>query len=94
MRLKRLGNGYALNASARDTEEWATRLGDVWPCSTLRGHRLWVDVDENGLVDFTIDGKGPGWIDGHELEAFVSDAIQGTNCAEFWPLWGQKGDPA
>ncbi len=88
-RLTRLGNGYALYLSKRNVEDWATRPGSVWPCSTLRGHRLYVGVDSNGLVDLTIDGKdATEWIDGHELDAIVGDAIRGTNCAEFWPLWG------
>ena len=58
--------------SAWDTEKWATRTGNSWPCSTLRGCRLFVDIMNGDLVDITIDGKY-GDCDGHELDAMLDD---------------------
>ena len=89
-------NGYRLALTAQQTEDWATRPGKRWPCSTLRGRRLVVEVDSNGLVDYTIDGGRnvydgedlePHEPDGHELEAIVADFTCDTPAARFWPCW-------
>ena len=78
---------YMLNLSADETEKWATRPGSVWPCSTLRGHRFWLHVDQNGLCDITIDGKcNTDNIDGNELAACVGDHLP-DNCKHLWPCW-------
>lgn len=58
--------------SASDTEGWATRPGKSWPCSTVGGHRIMVEISNGDLVDFTIDGKS-GDVDGHELDAILAD---------------------
>ena len=65
--------------SADDTYEWAHRSGASWPCSTLSGHRCYVEFEPSGdLVDMTIDGRGGNAlddIDGHELTAAASDFL-------------------
>lgn len=78
MRVKDDGNAVTLWASRWDTEEWATRPGAAWPCSTLRGHRFCATFDSNGLLDLTVDGRYPSEhadIDGHELSAICADLL-------------------
>lgn len=89
MRLSVYDGFYVLSLSARETEAWATRPGGVWPCSTLRGKRLRVTVDTNGICDYAINGRQPTaeTIDRHELEAIVADYTAGTNAAKYWPRW-------
>ena len=62
--------------SSSDTYNWATRPGESWPCSDLRGNRVFVEFDSAGdLVDLAINGKGAD-VDGHELSACVSDFLR------------------
>ena len=80
---------YTLWLSARDTYNWATRPNAIWPCSTLRDHRVMVQVDSNGLCDLTIDGRMPDDPDlgaGGELEAIVSDHLP-ASLRHLWPTW-------
>jgi len=78
---------YMLNLSAEEIEKWSTKPGQIWPCSTLRGHRLWVYVDQNGLCDIRIDGKyDTNYIDENELMACISDHLP-DNCKHLWPVW-------
>ena len=58
--------------SAADTYQWAHRAGESWPCSTLSGHRVRVEVSRGDLVDFALDGRA-GDCDGVELDAILSD---------------------
>lgn len=76
-RIKDHGNAVLLWASARDTEDWATRPGASWPCSTLRGRRFFAAFDDNGLCELTVDGKDADDIDGHELSACCADMLSG-----------------
>lgn len=74
-------NGFTLWLSANDTYDWAHRVNDSWPCSTLSNHRLTASFDSNGLYDLTIDGKclsGEGYceVDAHELSAIVADLMK------------------
>ncbi|KKN72375.1 hypothetical protein LCGC14_0410860, partial [marine sediment metagenome] len=56
MKIKQ-GDTTKLWLSAKNTYGWAHRPGAVWPCSTLSGHRLFVEFAQNGdLVDFAVDG--------------------------------------
>lgn len=81
---------YILNLSAKETEEWATSTGASWPCSTLRGHRLWMQVDQNGLCDIRVDGKyNPDNIDRSELAACVEDHLP-DDYKHLWPVWGAE----
>jgi hypothetical protein len=78
MRIQTWDTGVKLWLSARDTEDWATRPGAVWPRSELRGRRLFVEYDRNGLFDLLIDsGRGEQDCPGHELDAMVSDHLAG-----------------
>ena len=87
MKIKKYGSGYILWLSARDTDNWATRPNNVWPCSALRGKRLMVCVDSNGLYDLTVNGKySPGYVDGSEIDAIVSD-FQPDDVKHLWPRW-------
>ena len=67
--------GVKLWLSARDTYNWATKPGASWPCSQLRGLRLFVDYDRNGLCDIAINGKS-GDCDANELNAIVADFLR------------------
>ena len=65
--------GVMIKASARDTWNWAHRPGASWPCSSLSGHKIMVELEKNGdLIDFT----GPEDCDAHELRAFTDDALE------------------
>jgi hypothetical protein len=71
------GNSVAIWLSARDTQEWARRPGDAWPCSALAGRRVFASFDSNGLNDLSIDGgRGEQDIDGNELSAICADFLE------------------
>lgn len=74
MRANIYDNGFALWLDRRDTYAWANRPGSAWPCSELSGHRVWVEFDRNGLVDFTVDGR-QSEVSANELSAIVADHI-------------------
>ena len=78
MRIRDDGTSVALWASALDTEDWATKPGAEWPCSTLRGRRFFAAFDTNGLCELTVDGD-PGDdcadFDAHEFNAITSDLL-------------------
>jgi len=78
--------GYTLWLSEGDTEQWATRPSASWPCSTLRGRRLAVSVDSNGLCDLTIDGRHDTDCDPNELAAVVADHLP-KPMRHLWPTW-------
>jgi hypothetical protein len=86
MRIQGCGNGYTIWLSAQDTEDWARRPGASWPCSTLAGHRLRIEVDSNGLCNLSVDGRY-GDVDGHELDACVADHLP-AEYRHLWPVWG------
>ena len=76
MRLRDDGNAVFVWLSARDTEDWATKPGAAWPCSTLRGKRLFAAFDTNGLYDLTVNGRpAHDDLDGHEFNAITADHI-------------------
>ncbi len=76
MRILDNGNSVVLWASARDTDEWATRPGAAWPCSTLRGKRFVAAFDSNGLYDLSVNGRDASDdIDGHEFSAICADLL-------------------
>jgi len=58
MQIKQLpGDVLNVRLSAEDTHAWATRPGAAWPCSELRGRRMFAQFDGNGdLIDLCIDG--------------------------------------
>ena len=70
-------NDCVATLSARDTDEWASKPGAAWPCSTLAGHRIRVEISGGDLVDITVDGKDSdkfgGDVDGVELDAILAD---------------------
>jgi hypothetical protein len=76
--------GYRLQLSDNDTYDWAHRLGNSWPCSTLAGHKIDLSVDSNGLCD--IAAKTQPCIDGYELDACVADHLP-NDCGHLWPIW-------
>lgn len=89
MRLKDNGDSITLWASKWDTEEWATKPGAAWPCSTLRGRRFVASFDSNGLYDLTVNGRMPSEsddIDGNELSAICADFID-ERIPQDHPVW-------
>lgn len=80
MRIEQSEYGTKMWASTNDTYDWAERPGNRWPCSTIRGRSLFIEHDRNGdLVDLVINGgKGSQDVDGHELNAFIEDALKGV----------------
>jgi hypothetical protein len=78
MRVKQTESGQLkVWLSADDTEHWASRLGAAWPCSQLRGRRVFAEFDSRGdLVDLAIDGgRGDQDCDGTEFSACLTDHI-------------------
>jgi hypothetical protein len=69
--------GSKLWLSANDTYNWANKPGASWPCSTLSGHKLFVEFDSNGICNIALDGKTAGIenIDNNELQAIISDLM-------------------
>jgi hypothetical protein len=80
--------GYAMWLNAWETYLWATRPHAAWPCSQARSNRLMIQVDSNGLCDFTVNGKDAD-MDGNELDAIVSDHLP-DDCKHLWPVWKQQ----
>lgn len=76
---------YQLCLSSNETYTWATKVNASWPCSQLKGHRLRVTVDQNGILDYAIDGQYKD-IDDNELTACVADHLP-DNCKHLWPCW-------
>lgn len=91
MWIMRTGSGYKLCLNTVETFEWATRPNDAWPCSTLSGKRLFVEVDSNGLCDIAINGEHSAACDGTELDAIVSDHLP-ADLRHLWPTWEKRGD--
>ena len=75
MRHRETGSSLMIWLSAIDTENWAARPGAAWPCSTLRGRRVFAEFDRSGdLIDLAIDGgKGDQNCDGNEFKAMLDD---------------------
>ena len=84
--------GYTIWLSARDTYDWAHKVGAAWPCSTLADNRIVACVDSNGLYDLTVNGKSPNDhtdIDGSELDACIGDHLP-KHLRHLWPTWEHK----
>ena len=79
-------NGYRMRLSRDDTWGWAHRPGSVRPCSKVAGRSLAVVVDRNGLCGLAVDERDDVDLDGHELEAIVSDHLP-MNLRHLWPTW-------
>ena len=75
MRTRIMPYSVALWLSANDTYNWANRPGNRWPCSQLSGNRIAVCFDDNGLCEFTMNGKTAD-VDGNELSACYSDHLR------------------
>jgi hypothetical protein len=76
MRLQDNGDSVALWLSPRDTERWATKAGAHWPCSQLRGRRVFASFDRHGLNDMSLDsGRGEQDCDANEFNALTSDSL-------------------
>ena len=77
MRISRTNYGTQLWLSAKDTYNWANKIGAFWPCSDLSGHRLYAEFNKDGdLVDYTIDGKTE-YCSQNEFDAITSDFMEG-----------------
>ena len=73
MRINHDGESVLLWLSASDTSNWASR----WPCSCLRGKRLFAAFDENGLYDVAVNGgRGEQDCPGDEFNAITADFIK------------------
>lgn len=70
MRIKKYQDGSRdIWISQNEVDDWSTK----WPCSTLRGHKLFVHLEKNrDLTDFTLNGKCID-CDANELNALLSD---------------------
>lgn len=77
MKWKDGGSAITVWLSATDTSEWARQ----WPCSELSGRRIRADFDENGLLDYTIDGRSRTgarmWTPEDEFNAVIADSLNG-----------------
>ena len=50
MRTRIDATSFTLWLSARETYDWASKIGGAWPCSTIRGRSVMVQFDANGLL--------------------------------------------
>ena len=75
MRVKNYGDSVEIWVSARDTYEWARRIGAAWPCSELSGKRFYACFDTNGLLELTVNGKQGVDVDHNEFNAITSDFL-------------------
>lgn len=79
-KVKLLDGSIHLSLSSDDTYAWAHKTGASWPCSTVSGYGIDVELAPNGdLVDLTVsDDKGrfaDRDIPSGELNAIVSDFL-------------------
>jgi len=72
-----------------DTYSWAHRPGNRWPCSTLSGHSIVVQIDMDGLADLVVDGQRPEEhiIDMWELRALLVDSLRGVLPRNHFCAW-------
>jgi len=77
MRIKEHNGSLKVWLSANDTYLWATRPGASWPCSELRGRRVFAEFDATGdLIDLAIDGgRGEQDCSSDEFNACLTDHI-------------------
>jgi len=76
MRFKDHGTSVQIWLSARDTYDWAHKVGAAWPCSTLANKRIFAAFDTNSLCDVTVNGnQGLNMMDGAEFNAITSDFL-------------------
>ncbi len=71
--------GFSIKLSANDIHDWVRKPGAAWPCSTLDGKRLTAEFDDNGLLDYTINGRYPSErddIDSNEFNAIITDHVK------------------
>ena len=85
MRVLVCENSVKLWLSAWNTRVWADRPGASWPCSQLRGKRLFAEFDQNGLVDIAINGRNVD-CDASEFNACTSDHLA-TRLPQDHPAW-------
>ena len=75
-RLQKTEHGTKIWLSANDTDNWAHKLGDSWPCSQLSGRRVFAEFDARGdLVDMAIDGSSAVDCAADEFSAITSDFL-------------------
>ena len=74
-------SGYTMWLSKSDTENWANRPHNSYPCSTVEGKAIVIEVDSNGLCG----GKNLDNVDSHELEAIVTDHLP-KKYQHLWPI--------
>lgn len=86
MRVLDHGTSVVLWASARDTEQWATRARDQWPCSELRGKRFCAAFDTTGLYELTVDGKRDADVPIYEFNAITADLLS-SRLDKSHPVW-------
>lgn len=85
MKIDKRDSGYSMELSAAETYHWAYESDIRWPCSTLAGCRVAINVDSNGLCVLLIDGKDRD-CDGIELDAIVADFLPPA-FRHLWPTW-------
>ena len=76
MKVQISNNNIKLWLSADDTYDWAHKSGAIWPCSKLAGKRLFAEFDENGLVDYRVNGRDGIDIPSDEFNAITSDSLR------------------
>lgn len=69
-----------ITLTPEDTETWVTRPGNKWPCSTLRGQGITVELRDGDLITITADDSES--IDGHELNACLNDHLEAAKAKE------------
>ena len=73
-------NGFTLWLSKNDTYDWAHRSGAAWPCSELSGKRCVIEFDDNGLCDFTVNGRDGADVPGDEGAKYNEQGMRLTDC--------------
>ena len=86
MRFAGYGAGYTMSFSAPNTWDWAHRPNARWPCSSLAGKRIFIVVNNNGLAETRVRGRGDLNIQSDELAAIVADHLPQSH-RHLWPCW-------
>ena len=86
MRLKTNNGTIKLWLSSNDTYDWSHKPGAAWPCSKLSNKRLFIEIQNDNLIEILVNNRVPGErvIDDHsELYALVSDKLKEAGLT--WP---------
>lgn len=79
----------------QETYKWAHLEGHNWPCSGFAGKSIYAELDNNGLLDFTVNSRHSSKIaesiDGYGFSCCVADHLKDVLTEEHSAYWVNVG---